>query len=110
MKKIFITVLLLLGMSVNAASIRLAPNLYYVKKVVTQDAIVSCFAYFNVEKAKLNGRVFELEYTCVYDYGGESETGDTYFYYGTNEDFVKGKPYYFRRPQILDTIMRYQED
>lgn len=108
MKKILITILLLLGLSANAASIRLAPNLYYVKKMATQNAIINCFAYFNVEKAKLNGRVFELEYTCVYDYGGEAESSDSYFYYGSTTDYVKGNPYYFKRPAILDTIMRYQ--
>lgn len=107
MKKAFITVLLLLGLNANAASIRLTPNLYHVKKVVTENSIINCFAYFNVEKAILNGRVFELEYTCTYDYGGEVESGESLFYYGTATDYVRGKSYYFSRPKNLDIIMRY---
>lgn len=110
MKKILITVLLLIGLSANAASIRLAPNLYFVKKVVTENSIINCFAYFNNEKARLNGRVFELEYTCTYDFGGEVESGESLFYYGSATDYIRGNAYYFKRPQILDTIMRYEGD
>lgn len=111
MKKILITALLLLGLSASAQSIRLAPNLYFVKKVVTENSIIHCFAYFNNEKAKLNGRVFELEYTCVYDYGGTAEhDGESLFYYGSATDYVRGNSYYFKRPQYLDIIMRYMGD
>lgn len=111
MKKIFITALLLLGLSANAQSIRLAPDLYFVKKVVTESSIINCFAYFNNEKAKLNGRVFEFEYTCVYDYGGTAEQGgESLFYYGTTTDYVRGNSYYFKRPKNLDIILQYMGD
>lgn len=109
MRKFLITLLLIIGMPVMAVPLRVAPNMYHMKRVVTENAVINCFAYFNVEKAKLNGRVFEMEYNCIYDEGGDIETEQSVFYYGSETDYVYGNPYYFSRENIFKIMMQYDE-
>lgn len=106
MRRFLVIIILLLGLQVYAENVRVAPNMYHVKREVTDEAIIDCFAYFNEENAKLKGRVFEMEYNCLYNYGGYVETSESVFYYGTTTDYVTGKPYYFSRQQIFEIMLR----
>lgn len=110
MRKFLISLILLCGLSVSAAEpIRIAPNLYYVKNAVLTDEIITCFARINTEQAILNGKIFTLEYSCVHDYGGEVEIGDSYFYYDWDyKNYVKAKPYYFSRKNIQELQLQYE--
>lgn len=64
-----------------------------------------CFAYTNVEKAKLNGKVFASETACLrLDYANyEISVEDVFFHFKDikNPTHVPGKAYYFKNQQIL---------
>lgn len=109
MRKFLILLILILGLRGYAAPVQVAPNMYHDIRLITDDAIYNCFIYNNVEKAKLNGRVFSSEYNCIINKGGNVETGKSIFYYGNPDDYTGGTPYYFSRLRIFKTMVKYSD-